>query len=179
MPIGPKILLELVKKNKLVENLSRRELIDPEGAGFDLRLGEVYKIFGKGFLGIEERETPKTKLVARYSKNKKAFITINPGEQILATTFEIVNLPQDITANIWLRSTLYRSGIVLSGGNIAPGYCGTLTFTFFNSGKCPVEIELGARIVHILFSRVEGSGSKYRGQWQGGRVSTGKKEIQV
>jgi hypothetical protein len=38
-------------------------LKNPEGAGFDLRVGEIYKIKGKGFLGVEERETPNAEKV--------------------------------------------------------------------------------------------------------------------
>jgi len=38
---------------------------------------------------------------------------------------------------------------------------------------------MGARFVHIQFSEVKGGGSMYRGQWQGGRVTTKKKEKQV
>ena len=49
MIIGVKKLLELVKEKKLVENLSERELKNPEGAGFDIRIGELYKVKGKGF----------------------------------------------------------------------------------------------------------------------------------
>jgi len=179
MPIGPKLLLKLVKEKKLVENLSERELTNPEGAGFDLRLGFVYKISGKGSLGINERNTPDAKLIAEYKNNKESYLLIKPGEQYLVSTIESINLPSNITANLWLRSTLYRSGIILSGGNVAPGYSGQLSFTFFNSGPCPVEIELGARIVHIMFFRVEGSGNEYRGQWKGGRVVAKKKEKQV
>ena len=40
-------------------------------------------------------------------------------------------------------------------------------------------IELGARIVHILFYEVKAGGTLYRGQWQGGRVTAAKKEKQV
>src|SRR5581483_10071725 len=58
MILGPKRLLELVKKKKLVEGLADRELLNPEGAGFDLRLGEIYKISGTAFLGETERKTP-------------------------------------------------------------------------------------------------------------------------
>ena len=104
---------------------------------------------------------------------------IYPVEQYIVSTIEKVNMPVDITANFWLRSTLYRSGIILSGGNVAPGYSGELSFTFFNSGKSNVTIELGARIIHILFYRIEGLGNSYRGQWQGGRVVATKKEKQV
>ena len=53
MILGPKHLLELVSEIHLVTNLSERELTNPEGAGFDLRLGEVYSISGKAFLGRE------------------------------------------------------------------------------------------------------------------------------
>jgi deoxycytidine triphosphate deaminase len=179
MPIGPKILIKLVKSVKLVENLSDRELRNPEGAGFDLRLGEVHKISGKGFLGITERKTPGSKLVKKYDISKVSSVIVKPGQQYLMTTLETVTLPLDITANIWLRSTLYRSGIILSGGNVAPGYSGKISFAFFNSGKSIVEIELGARIVHIIFFRVEGGGRTYRGQWQGGRVTNKRKERQV
>lgn len=49
MIIGPEQLLKLVKKIKLVDGLSQRELTNPEGAGFDLRLGEVYRISGDAF----------------------------------------------------------------------------------------------------------------------------------
>lgn len=179
MIIAPKKLLKLVKEDKLVENLYERELKNPEGAGFDFRLGAVYKISGDGYLGIEDRKTPKANLLSEYKKGKKDSIVIKPGQQILVSTMEKVNLPLDITANFWLRSTLYRGGIILSGGNVAPGYSGILSFTLFNSGKSKMEIELGARIIHILFYRLEGAGSQYRGQWQGGRVVAAKKEKQV
>jgi hypothetical protein len=65
MILGIKKLHELVKEIKLVENLCDRETNNPEGAGFDLRLGEVYDLEGEGFLGVEERQTPNIKLVAK------------------------------------------------------------------------------------------------------------------
>ena len=64
-------------------------------------------------------------------------------------------------------------------GNCSPGYCGELTFGIGNIGSVDVEIELGARVVHAMFFKVEGKSHLYRGQWQGGRVTTKKKEKQV
>ena len=179
MVIGPKKLLELVKKIQLVENLSERELTNPEGAGFDLRLGEVYKIAGKSFLGITERKTADIKLVRQFSETKKASITFKPGDFFLVKTIENVNMPKNLTASITPRSTTYRSGLFLRTGNVPPGYQGGLIFGLKNEGSVPVTIEMGARIVHIQFSEVQGGGSMYRGQWQGGRVTTKKKETQV
>ena len=180
MILGPKKLLELVKKEKLVTGLASRELENPEGAGFDLRLGAIYKIIGgTAFLGEEERQTPDIETVISYSKKKKQSITIFPNEFFLASTIESVNLPRDLTANFKPRTTTFRSGLFVRTGNVAPGYKGPLTFAIKNEGPLPVTIELGARIIHIQFIWVDGGGAMYRGQWQGGRVAATKKEKQV
>lgn len=179
MILGPKLLLQLVKTQKLVENLSGRELTNPEGAGFDLRLGEVYKIKGKAFLGITQRHTPEITLVGKYNEKESSSIKIKPGDFFLVKTVESVNMPDNLTASITPRSTTYRSGLFIRTGNVPPGYCGGLTFGLSNEGSAVVEIEMGARFVHIQFSEVKGGGSMYRGQWQGGRVTTKKRERQV
>ncbi len=179
MILGPKILLKLVKEKKLVEGLDKRELTNPEGAGFDLRLGEIYRISGKAFLGVTERETPKIKLVTKYEKNKKKTIMIKPGDFFLATTIETVNTPLNITINFKPRTTTFRSGLFLRTGNVAPGYCGKLTFALKNEGPISVKMEMGSRIVHAQFEWVDGGGSQYKGQWQGGRVTTKKREKQI
>ena len=179
MILGPKHLLELVHKKKLVEGLSERELTNPEGAGFDLRLGEVYKISGSAFLGETHRKTADIKLVKEYKPGKTTTIKIKPGDFFLATTIESVNTPKNLTIDFKPRTTTFRSGLFLRTGNVAPGYCGKLTFALKNEGPITVEIEMGARIVHAQFKEVKGGGSMYRGQWQGGRVSATKKEKQV
>jgi len=179
MILGPKKLLQLVKEINLVEDLAERELTNPEGAGFDLRLGEVYQIEGKAFLGVEERETPKIKLLKKYHTKKPSFFIFKPGDFYLVTTIEKVNLPLEIAATFIPRTTTFRSGLFLRTGIAQPGYHGKLTFGLKNEGPVEVKIEMGARFVFAIFHLVEGGGEKYRGQWQGGRVTTEKKEKQV
>jgi len=179
MIIGPKKLLQLVKEKRLVADLSERELKNPEGAGFDLRLGEIYKISGKAFLGEIHRETPKIKLVKKYNKKKLQKIVIKPGDFYLVTTIESVNLPKDIVATFIPRTTTFRSGLFLRTGVAQPGYQGKLTFGLKNEGPVAVTMELGCRFVHVRFEWVDGGGRMYRGQWQGGRVTTKKRERQV
>src|SRR3989338_8313856 len=143
MIIGPKKLLQLVKEIKLVENLSERELVNPEGAGFDLRLGEVHRISGgRAFLGIDERETPTIERVAKFHQKKRQSVTIKPGEYYLVTTLEKVNTPLDIAILFKPRTTTFRSGLNLRTGNVAPGYQGVLTFGISNEGPIPVIMEL-------------------------------------
>ena len=180
MILGPQKLLELVKEIKLVEHLSERELTNPEGAGFDLRLGEVYSIEGEAFLGEIKRQTPEVKLVQSYKENETRTITFNPGDYFLVKTIESFNMPDFLTANFKPRTTTFRSGLFLRTGNVAPGYSGPVTFGMKNEGPIKVTIEMGARFCHVQFEEVLGKGSMYRGQWQGGRVTTGKKEeVQV
>ncbi|KPJ57263.1 hypothetical protein AMJ49_01520 [Parcubacteria bacterium DG_74_2] len=179
MILGIKKLLELVKEKKLVENLSGRELKNPEGTGFDLRIGEIFEISGKGFLGIEKRETPKAKLVAKYNPKKKSFFVFKPKGYYVVKTIERVNTPENLLILIRPRSTLIRSGLMSITGYVAPGYQGELVFGIKNLGPCETKIELGARIIHIMFFEVKGKTNLYRGQWQGGRVTVTKKEKQV
>jgi deoxycytidine triphosphate deaminase len=179
MILGVKELLKLVKEKKLVENLSKRELKNPEGAGFDFRIGEIYEISGKGFLGIEERKTPKTKLLVKYNPKRKESFIFKPGKYYLMKTVEKVNTPENVLILFRPRSTLYRSGMMIFTGNVSPGYKGELVFGILNLGPCEVRIELGARVVHAMFFQVKGKTNLYRGQWQGGRVTTKKKEKQV
>jgi deoxycytidine triphosphate deaminase len=190
MILGIKKLHELVREINLVENLCERELSNPEGAGFDLRLGEVYELEGDpsagsgpgGFLGVEERHTPDAKLVAKHDPAKaeaENFFVFEPGRYYLVKTIEKVNLPTTLSGIIYPRTTLFRSGLGLFNGIVQPGYSGELTFGIANLGRSKIKISFGARVVHITFHEVLGEGNQYRGQWQGGRVATGGKEIQV
>lgn len=179
MILNPKILLDLVKKKKLVENLSERELTNPEGTGFDLRLGEVFKISGKAFLGETHRQTPDVTSVKVFNPKKPSSIKIKPGDFFLVKTIEKINLPINLSAVIIPRTTTFRSGIFIRTGPVQPGYSGELTFGLKNEGPVTVEIEMGARFVHLVFHEIKGKGSQYRGQWQGGRVAATKREKQV
>lgn len=179
MVLGINKLKKLVKEKKLVENLSERELKNPEGAGFDLRIGELYEIQGKGFLGTEERKTPSVKLVAKFDPGTLQKTILRPKTYYLMKTVEGLNMPQDLLAIFTPRSTLFRSGVYIFGGQTAPGYQGGLTVGIYNFGEEEFELEMGARVLHVMFFEIKGKSSLYRGQWQGGRVTTRKKERQV
>jgi deoxycytidine triphosphate deaminase len=192
MILGIKKLHELVKKINLVENLCDREMNNPEGAGFDLRLGEIYELEGDGFLGVEERQTPTAKLVAKANPNcaageelkgvadetEDAFV-FEPNKYYLIKTMEKVNLPTNLSGIIFPRTTMFRSGLGMFNGIVQPGYSGELTFGVCNLGQANIKISFGARIAHITFHEVLGEGNQYKGQWQGGRVSADKKETQI
>lgn len=185
MILGIKKLHELVRDNKLVENLCDREKNNPEGAGFDLRMAEVFELDAQGdnyFLGVEERNTPDAKSIAiddpSKAEEENSFV-FEPGKYYLIKTMEKVNLPTNVSGIIFPRTTLFRSGLALFNGVVQPGYSGELSFGICNLGRSKIRVSFGARVVHITFHEVLGEGNQYRGQWQGGRVATKDVETQV
>ncbi len=88
-------------------------------------------------------------------------------------------MPDNLVGFLKPRSTLHRMGLYLMTTQISPGYQGELTLALKNVGDATIEIEMGSRIVHFMCAKVEGKTNMYRGQWQGGRVTTTKKERQV
>lgn len=182
MLLGIKELHKLLKKNKLISGLCDRELESPEGAGFDLRLAEIYELAGDGFLGVDDRKTPDIRLVAKHDKTKaedENYFIFMPGKYYLIKTMEKIDLPTSLSGIIFPRTTLFRSGLALYNGVVQPGYSGELTFGLCNMGQSNIKVSFGARVVHITFHEVLGEGNQYKGQWQGGRVSTEGTETQI
>ncbi len=186
--VGLDSLLKLVKEKNLVENLGKRELNNPEGNGFDLRLGAVHKIVeggayieADGGVGLGRRKGVKTETIAEFKpdSSEQEIITIKPGEYFLVSTYETVNMPEDLSAYAYPRSSLQRSGLLLLVTDVDPGYKGTLAFGLTNLGPFEVKLQLGARFCNIVFTKIEGQTANYRGQHQGGRVSPDKEERQV
>src|SRR3989344_9607039 len=188
--LGTKRLLELVREINLVENLSERELKGGEGAGFDLRIGELHKFKENikdeelGFLGIIERSTPPLELIAKYDLNKtdeeQKIVTINQGEYYILKTIEEVNMPPYLRGGFVTRTTLIRSGLKTYHAVADPGYSGGLNFGIKNHSNLPYKIQMGSRVVQMEFQLIDGETKSYEGQWQKGRTSTnGKKERQI
>ena len=104
---------------------------------------------------------------------------MKPDDFYLIKTIEKLNLPDDLVGFFKPRTTMQRMGILFRSSQVSPGYSGELTFAIKNVGPSEVTIELGARVCHVIFAEVKGKTHLYRGQWQGGRVTTDKKETQV
>ena len=157
-------------------NLSDRELLDPEGVGFDLRLSGLHTIQGPGSLLIETRQTSKA---TPLEPDSDGIFNLDPKRWYLATTMETMNLPANMAGVIFPRSTLFRSGVELHTSITPPGYAGPLTFGLLVSHSEGFRIALGARFCHLVLMQVRKGATKYRGQWNQGRVDSPDEERQV
>jgi len=185
-------VLELNKKYNLVENLSERELNNPEGIELELRVGTVEKIVSESFLGVDKRSSPETRLIGDINKDGKKKILMNPGDYFLVGTIEKINCPDKkikydknfpeayLMPTISPRTSLQRCGISLHCTTTNPGYSGSLVFGLKNNNNYNFYFELGARMFKIYFEPILGDIRRtYSGQHQGGRTtSQGKVEKQ-
>ena len=101
---------------------------------------------------------------------------LHPGEFVLASTLEVVGLPDDIVARLEGKSSLGRIGLLIhsTAGYVDPGWNGHLTLELSNVANLPVTLYYGMKIGQISFLRLTtpadnlyGSpalGSKYQGQ---------------
>ena len=189
MPISAIRVLELNETYGLVENLGDRDRENPEGAGLDLRVGEVHRLLSGSFLGIEKRISPDIKTIASLEKDPDKIITMKPGDYLLVTTMETIYSPEEkveigeglppayLMPVVFPRSSLQRGGVSFHATKTDPGYRGQLTFGIGNVGDQVFEFELGARMFNIVFEPVFGEIKRlYSGQHQGGRVTSGGKE---
>jgi len=177
MICSPNYLMEEINQGRIIQNLCDREIASPEGIGFDLRLLELHCLEESGGrLLSETRQTPSS---SQIKSNGINIFVLEPKKVYLATTVETFDLPSNLAASFYPRSTLFRSGIMFQSSVLPTGYKGKLTFSLINMHTQSFEIELGARFAHATIREVKGNVGKYKGQWNGGRVSQSNSEKQI
>lgn len=144
-------------------------------ASVDVTLGDTIRVFRPRGLGrrVWIGDIPDDLTEAR---SITGGIVLTPGEFILATTAERVELPADICGFLHGRSTLGRLGLLVhaTAGLIDPGYRGQITLEVSNIGPLELELRPGDRIGQLTFERMSsrcarpygapGLDSHYQGQ---------------
>ncbi len=100
--------------------------------GYDLRIAE-----------ISVRGDPEVK--------KEGTVTIPPRTMFYVSTIERVKMPSDVCAQLWLRTTWIRRGVIGAFGKIDAGFEGTLTLGAYNATDDPVELPIGERFCQMVF----------------------------
>ncbi len=80
---------------------------------------------------------------------------IPPMTRFIVSTEEVVDLGAMLTAQLWLRTSWIRKGVIASFGKVDSGFRGTLTLPALNSSSEPLELEIGKTFAQIVFERLE------------------------
>lgn len=88
-------------------------------------------------------------------KKNEPFI-MQPGEFVLASTLENIELPDDLLARLEGRSSLGRLGIAIhsTAAIFDPGWRGKVVMELGNFGKMPVALYPGMRICSLTFEKL-------------------------
>lgn len=101
---------------------------------------------------------------------------LKPLEFMLATTREVVTLPDNVMAQVHGCSSIGRTGLfVQNAGLIDPGFSGQITLELFNSSSRPIILEAGMRICQLSFSYLNQPCARpyaQRGRYQNQRGAT-------
>ena len=160
----------------VVEPLADPELqIQP--ASIDLRLGREFLEFQRTNISCihpdSEREVDEY-VEETHVEAGNDFI-LHPGDFVLGTTKERVEVPPDLLGTVQGRSSLGRLAVVIhaTAGIVDPGYEGQITLELSNLGTAPVSLNPDMRISQLIFTELKSPaerpygterGSKYQGQ---------------
>ena len=101
---------------------------------------------------------------------------LHPGEFVLGSTLESIEIPDDLVARLEGKSSLGRIGLLIhsTAGYVDPGWKGNLTLELSNVANLPITLYHGMKIGQLSFLQLStpadvpyGSpelGSKYQGQ---------------
>ncbi len=159
MFLGHDEILDRIRGEGLLENVDEENI---QGAGVDLRIDELYSLISEGFIGKSKRTLPEI-------KELDSFI-LKPQGFYLFKTVERINMPSDLVAFMFPRSTLFRCGISLRTAVIDPGYKGELTVGLFNESEREVKLERHARVAQLVLANVQGGTKLYNGRYQDGKI---------
>ncbi|NED95391.1 dCTP deaminase [Phytoactinopolyspora alkaliphila] len=161
---------------------SKRVILEPydpdmvQPSSIDVRLDRYFRVFeNHRYPHIDPaEEQPDLTRVVEPSEGE-AFI-LHPGEFVLASTFEIVTLGDDVAARLEGKSSLGRLGLLThsTAGFIDPGFNGHVTLELSNVATLPMKLWPGMKIGQLCFFSLSspseepyGSGrhgSRYQGQ---------------
>jgi len=121
----------------------------------DLRLGKVFKSFKRTeipFIDLKN-EFPIEKIMSEFKPAPGKPLIMQPGDFIITTTEETIEVPPDLAARIDGRSSLARLGIVIhiTAARFDPGWKGKAVMELGNLGTLPVALYPGMRICAITF----------------------------
>ena len=204
MRISTKSIIEIAERNpEFIQGLSLNQIRSRmEGSKLDLTIESVHEISRQNyesFIGKETRITPSTKelearlfpKLSKLPKDKKGW-SLYEGYYLLRTA-ETISLPCWMSATVHERTTLFKSGVIVSCTSVDPGFDGQLIAGLYVPDTTVFTLEEDARFLCVEFEPIvemilpgfiedapagfrlstnPDDNSVYKGIWGGSKVST-------
>jgi dCTP deaminase len=145
-------------------------------SSIDVRLDRFFRVFENHKYSVIDPSIEQSELTRGVEVGPKEFFILHPGEFVLASTYEVISLPDDLAGRLEGKSSLGRLGLLThsTAGFIDPGFSGHITLELSNVANLPVKLFPGMKIGQLCLIRLSspaehpyGSavyGSRYQGQ---------------
>lgn len=150
------------------------EMIQPSSV--DVRLDRYFRVFENHRYPHIDPAVEQPDLTRMVEPDKGEPFILHPGEFVLASTYEVVTLPDDIASRLEGKSSLGRLGLLThsTAGFIDPGFSGHVTLELSNVATLPIKLWPGMKIGQLCMFKLsspaeypygsEKYGSRYQGQ---------------
>ncbi|HEX6355127.1 dCTP deaminase [Actinophytocola sp.] len=145
-------------------------------SSIDVRLDRFFRVFNNTkYTHIDPRQQQDDLTTLVETVDDESFV-LHPGEFVLGSTFEAVQLPDDLAGRLEGKSSLGRLGLLThsTAGFIDPGFQGHITLELSNVANLPITLWPGMKIGQLCLFRLtsaaehpygsQQAGSRYQGQ---------------
>ena len=150
------------------------KMIQPSSV--DVRLDRFFRVFENHRYEVIDPSIEQSELTREVAVAPDDFFILHPGEFVLASTYEVITLPDDIAGRLEGKSSLGRLGLLThsTAGFIDPGFSGHITLELSNVANLPVKLYPGMKIGQLCLIKLSSAaehpygsalyGSRYQGQ---------------
>jgi dCTP deaminase len=142
----------------------------------DVRIDRLFRLFDNHKYSVIDPSQEQPDLTRLVEVDQGEAFVLHPSEFVLASTYEVVTLPDDVAARLEGKSSLGRLGLIThsTAGFIDPGFSGHVTLELANVATLPIKLWPGMKIGQLCFFRLSSAaehpygseryGSRYLGQ---------------
>ncbi|HYJ70140.1 MAG TPA: dCTP deaminase [Nocardioidaceae bacterium] len=139
-----------------------RVVLDPfDGAmvqpsSVDIRLDRFFRVFENHRYPHIDPAVEQPELTRLVEPDASEPFILHPGEFVLASSYEVVTLPDDVAARLEGKSSLGRLGLLThsTAGFVDAGFSGHVTLELSNVATLPIKLWPGMKIGQLCFFRL-------------------------
>jgi dCTP deaminase len=172
--LSDRTIRRLLDEGRIAIEPYEEELLQPSSV--DVRVDRLFRVFNNARYPYIDVKRPMEDLTELVEVAEDEPFILHPGEFVLGSTLERIQLPDDLVARLEGKSSLGRLGLLIhsTAGFIDPGWDGHVTLELSNVANLPITIYYGMKIGQLSFVQLtepaetpygaDALGSKYQGQ---------------
>jgi len=125
-------------------------------SSIDVRLDRYFRVFENHRYPHIDPAAEQPELTRLVEPDAQEPFILHPGEFALASTYEVVTLPDDVAGRLEGKSSLGRLGLLThsTAGFIDPGFSGHVTLELSNVATLPIKLWPGMKIGQLCLFRL-------------------------